>query len=87
MFNMMTYFPSYQKAISPYIRTAIGFNNRSETYTYPNGSKALTNLNNITDLAYQVSMGAKFNFSSNASFFIEAGYGRYIVNGGLCFKF
>ena len=86
MLNMMTYFPSYQ-TVSPYIRTAIGMNNRTENYTYPDGSKALEDLKNVTDLAYQVSIGTKFNFSPNAGFFIEAGYGRYIVSGGLSFKF
>ncbi|MFT4154496.1 hypothetical protein [Parafilimonas sp.] len=87
MLNMMTYFPTYETTVSPYIRTAIGFNNRSENYDYSDGTKAMEDVNNVTDLAYQVSIGAKFNFSPNAGFFIEAGYGRYIVNGGLCFKF
>ncbi len=86
MLNMMTYFPSYQ-TVSPYIRTAIGLNNRTENYTYPDGSKAIADLKSVNDLAYQVSIGTKFNFSPNAGFFIEAGYGRYIVNGGLSFKF
>jgi len=86
MFNMMTYFPSYQ-TVSPYIRTAIGINSRNENYTYPDGSKAIVGGNDITDLAYQVSLGTRFNFSPNAGFYIEAGYGRYIVNGGLTFKF
>jgi len=86
MLNMMTYFPGYQ-TVSPYIRTAIGLNNRTENYTYPDGSKAVVGGSDISDLAYQVSIGTKFNLSSNAGFFIEAGYGRYIVNGGLSFKF
>jgi len=86
LFNMMTYFPSYQ-TVSPYIRTAIGINSRNENYTYPDGSKAIIGGDNITDLAYQVSLGTRFNFSPNAGFYIEAGYGRYIVNGGLTFRF
>lgn len=86
MLNMMTYFPSYQ-TVSPYIRTAIGVNTRNENYTYPDGSKAIVTNSDLTDLAYQVSIGTKFNFSPNAGFFIEAGYGRYIVSGGLAFKF
>ena len=87
MLNMMTYFPTYTTAVSPYIRTAIGINTRNEDYTYPDGSKAVIGGDNLTDLAYQVSIGAKFNFSPNAGFFIEAGYGRYIASGGLTFKF
>lgn len=86
MLNMMTYFPSYQ-TVSPYIRTAIGINSRNENYTYPDGSKAIVGGDNLTDLAYQVSIGTRFNFSPNAGFYIEAGYGRYIVNGGLTFRF
>ena len=86
MLNMMTYFPSYQ-TVSPYIRTAIGMSNRTEDYTYPDGSKALIGGENIRDLAYQVSIGTRFNMSPNAGFYIEAGYGRYIVNGGLTFRF
>jgi hypothetical protein len=86
MLNMMTYFPSYE-SVSPYIRTAIGVNNRTEDYTYPDGSKALITNDNLTDLAYQVSIGTRFNMSPNAGFFVEAGYGRYIVSGGLTFRF
>ncbi|MBS1745462.1 MAG: hypothetical protein JST21_04765 [Bacteroidetes bacterium] len=87
LFNIMTYFPTYEKTVSPYIRTAIGISSRNENYAYPDGSKAVDGGNNITDLAYQVSMGARFNFSPNAGFYLEAGYGRYIVNGGLTFRF
>ena len=87
LFNIMSYFPTYQKTVSPYIRTAIGISSRDEDYAYPDGSKAIEGGKDITDLAYQVSLGARFNFSSNAGFYIEAGYGRYIVNGGLTFRF
>jgi hypothetical protein len=86
MLNMMTYFPSY-KTVSPYIRTAIGINNRTENYIYPDGTKAIEGGNDISDLAYQVSIGTRFNLSPNAGFYIEAGYGKYIVNGGLTFRF
>ena len=86
LLNMMTYFPSYQ-TVSPYIRTAIGMSTRTENYTYPDGSKALVGGSDLTDLAYQVSIGARFNMSPNAGFFLEAGYGRYIASGGLTFRF
>jgi hypothetical protein len=85
MFNMMSYFPSYQ-TVSPYIRTAIGINNWKQNYTYPDGSKAAI-ADNPSSLAYQVSIGTRFNLSPNAGFYIEAGYGKYIVNGGLTFRF
>lgn len=87
LFNMMTYFPSYENTVSPYIRTAIGISTHNEDYLYPDGSKALLGGSNITDLAYQVSIGARFNMSPNAGFFLEAGYGRYIASGGLTFRF
>ncbi len=87
MLNMMTYFQTYESTVSPYIRTAIGINTRNENYTYPDGSKAVVGTDNLTDLAYQVSIGARFNFSPNAGFFVEAGYGRYIASGGLTFRF
>lgn len=87
MLNMMTYFPSY-KTVSPYIRTAIGVVQRTEDYTYPDESKVFEgNDEEISDLAYQVSIGTRFNLSPNAGFYVEAGYGRYIVNGGLTFRF
>jgi len=85
MFNMMSYFPSYQ-TVSPYIRTAIGINNWKQDYVNPDGSKAAIS-DNPTSLAYQVSIGTRFNLSPNAGFYIEAGYGKYIVNGGLTFRF
>jgi opacity protein-like surface antigen len=85
MFNMMSYFPSYA-TVSPYIRTAIGINNWKQDYLNPDGSKAAVS-ENPTSLAYQVSIGTRFNLSPNAGFYIEAGYGKYIVNGGLTFRF
>lgn len=85
MFNMMSYFPSY-RTVSPYIRTAIGINNWKQNYTYPDGSKAAV-ADNPSQLAYQVSIGTRFNLSPNAGFYVEAGYGKYIVNGGLTFRF
>ncbi len=86
LFNMISYFPSYENTVSPYIRTAIGVNNWKQDYTYPNGSKAAV-ADDPTSLAYQVSIGAKFNFAPNAGFYIEAGYGKYIASAGLTFRF
>lgn len=86
MLNMMNYLPTYNKYISPYLRTAIGINNWKQDYLYDNGEKAAI-LEDPSRLAYQISIGSKFNFSRNAGFYIEAGYGKYIVNGGLAFQF
>jgi hypothetical protein len=85
LFNMVSYLPA-SRAVNPYIRTAIGFSSWTQDYSYPDGSKAAV-VSNPTDLAYQVSIGARFNFSPNAGFFIEAGYGKYIGAAGLTFRF
>lgn len=85
LFNVMSYLPASQ-TVSPYIRTAIGINNWKQDYIYADGSKAAA-VDNPTSLAYQVSIGARFNFSPNAGFCMEAGYGKYIANAGLTFRF
>jgi len=33
-------------------------------------------------IGYQVSLGARIKLSPNAGCFMEAGYGKYIINGG-----
>ncbi len=86
MFNMVSYMPSSSKYVSPYLRTAIGVNNWKQNYLYNNGDKAAV-LDDPSTLAYQVSIGTRFNLSQNAGFYLEAGYGKYILNGGLTFRF
>jgi len=85
MFNMMNYFPA-GKAVSPYLRTAAGVNIWNEEYRDPSGNKLPTNYY-PTSFAYQVSLGAKFNLSPNVGLFLEAGYGKYIAQGGLSLTF
>lgn len=86
MFNMMTFIPTREKSVSPYLRTAIGINNWTQAYTYPDGTTAGT-ASDPTQLAYQVSLGARLNLSPKAGFYVEGGYGKYILNGGLTLKF
>lgn len=86
MLNVISYFPTYNKAVSPYLRTAIGFNDWTQTYTDATGGKT-NGIDEPTELAYQVSLGAKFNLTPRAGIFLEAGYGKYIASGGLAFKF
>lgn len=86
MFNMMTFIPSREKAVSPYLRTAIGVNNYKQEYLYPDGQTA-AQVENPSELAYQVSLGARLNLSPKAGFYIEGGYGKYILNGGLTLRF
>ena len=86
MFNMMSYMPIYNSKVEPYLRTAIGINNYTQSYLDENGNKAAI-VSNPPQLAYQASLGAKFNLSKQAGLFLEAGYGKYIFSGGLSLKF
>ncbi len=86
MFNLMSYMPTYSRQLEPYLRTAIGINDWTQSYLDPDGNKA-AELPDPTQLAYQVSLGTRINLSKGAGFFVEAGYGKYILNGGLTLKF
>jgi hypothetical protein len=86
MLNVVSYFPTRTRAVSPYLRTAVGVNNWKQDYTDASGVKML-GIPEPSTLAYQASLGAKFNLSPRAGIFMEAGYGKYIVNGGLALKF
>ncbi len=86
MLNLVNYMPTYSRNVMPYFRTAIGINNWKQNYLDPQGNKTAI-LDDPTKLAYQVSIGSKFMLSPGAGIFIEAGYGKYIVSGGLSFKF
>lgn len=86
MVNLMTYFPTYSRSVEPYLRTAIGINNWTQNYIDETGTKVY-DFANPSQLAYQASLGARFNISKNAGLYIEGGYGKYILNGGLTLKF
>ena len=86
MLNLMTYFPTYNRKVEPYLRTAIGINNWKQDYLDEAGNKVY-DFENPSQLAYQASLGARFNISKNAGLYIEGGYGKYILNGGLTLKF
>lgn len=86
MLNLVNYFPTRQKTISPYLRTAIGVNNWTGDYLDNDGIKVAT-VPKPTAFAYQASLGARINLSERAGFYAEAGYGKYIVNGGITLKF
>ena len=72
--------------IVPYTRTAIGFNTGQSKYLAPDGSK-FADTDDGTSLAYQVGLGVKFNTFQHGGFFVEAGYGKYIISGGLTMRF
>ena len=85
LLNFTCYLGMSQK-IMPYTRTAIGFNTGQSKYIASDGSK-FENPDDGTSLAYQVSLGVKFNVTEHGGFFIEAGYGKYIAAAGLSLKF
>ncbi len=88
MLNMLHYIPVQgAKNIMPYTRIAVGFNVWTQNYTDASGNKISMPPADLPDLAYQLSLGAQIKMSKNAGFFLEAGYGKYILNGGLTFKF
>lgn len=84
MLNMVRYIPA-GRTVKPYIKTAIGVNIWTQNYADQNGYKVP--LANPGSLAYQASLGVKFNLDKHSGLFIEAGYGKYILGGGLTFKF
>ncbi len=86
MLNIMSYLPAQGKTIEPYLRTAIGVNSWKQNYVDPMGNKAAIAAD-PSQLAYQVALGTKINMSKNAGLFVEAGYGKYILNGGLTLRF
>lgn len=86
MVNLTRYIPAGKK-VTPYIRTAIGINLWEQEYTDANHNQINMQDVNLPDLAYQAGMGVKFNLSKKAGLFMEAGYGKYILQGGLAVKF
>ena len=85
MLDFVRYSPVTGKVVAPYIRTAIGINIWDENYTDLSGNK-INYTSSPSDLAYQISLGANFYIVKNTGLFIEAGYGKYILNAGLAFK-
>jgi hypothetical protein len=85
MLDVVRYIPLNQK-IFPYIRTAFGINSWKQDYTAIDGSKASVRPVALPHLAYQAGIGAKFMILGKAGVFIEAGYGKYVFNGGLSVK-
>jgi len=85
MLNFMRYMPA-GKNVTAYLRTAVGVNSWVQNFTDAAGNKINPPVV-PSDLAYQVGLGARFNLSKNTGIFVEAGYGKYILHGGLSFKF
>ena len=85
MLDLVRYMP-LSRTVSPYFRTAIGINSWKQDYSDASGSKMYFGAT-PSDLAYQIGLGAKVNLSEHAGVFVEAGYGKYILHGGLALKF
>jgi opacity protein-like surface antigen len=85
LLNFTRYMGNSEK-ILPYTRTAIGINTGSAKYLTTDGSKA-ADTNEGTSLAYQAGLGVQFNVTKHGGFFVEAGYGKYILAGGLKLRF
>jgi len=87
MANMINYFlPVDQAKVNGYLRLAGGVDVWDQKITDANGITQ-NNISNPSEFAYQVSLGADFNLNPRAAIFVEAGYGKYILAGGLKFKF
>jgi hypothetical protein len=76
---------SSAQRVVPYTRTAIGFNTGQAKYLASDGSK-FANTDDGTSLAYQIGLGVQIKATKNSGIFVEAGYGKYIVSGGLKLK-
>ena len=83
MLNIIRYMP-VSRTVEPYIKTAVGVNIWTQDYADQNGYKVP--LQNPNAFAYQASLGVKFNLDKHSGLFIEAGYGKYILGGGLTFR-
>lgn len=86
MLNVVRYI-SISRKITPYIKTAIGINSWKQDYTDANGNKVPVMPVDLPDFAYQAGLGVKFNMFKKTGLFVEAGYGKYILQGGLSIKF
>lgn len=85
MLNLVRYFGAGRK-IDPYLHTALGFNAWKQEYTDPAGNKLSMPEADLPSFSRQFALGMKYNVSKHAALFIEAGYGKYILQGGLSLK-
>ncbi len=85
LFSFMRYIPVSGEKVTPYFRTAIGVSSWSQQYQDAAGYPIQVNYS-PEELAYQAGFGARFQFSKHTGCFIEAGYGKYILSGGLSVK-
>ena len=88
MANLVNYFAPVDMAkVNGYLRLAAGVNVWDQSITDANGVKQNNIATSPTEFAYQVALGADFNLSQRAAIYVEGGYGKYILSGGLKLKF
>ena len=85
MLDLVRYLPAGPN-VTPYFRTAIGANIWQQEYKDASGYPVADG-GDLPALAYQLSLGVQFHVSKQAGLFVEAGYGKYILNGGLALSF
>jgi hypothetical protein len=82
MITMVRYIPVSRRA-SLYIRTAIGGNSWKQDYEDVHGNKVAVTSVDLPALAHQLALGMKCRLGLRTGIFVEGGYGKYIVRGGL----
>ncbi|HTI10610.1 MAG TPA: outer membrane beta-barrel protein [Puia sp.] len=85
MIQLVRYIPISLRVV-PYIKTGLGFNSWNQKYTDAYGNENAATPADVPDFARQIALGVKFRLSERAGFFVEGGYGKYIVLGGLSVK-
>jgi hypothetical protein len=85
MLNLVRYIPLATDRIEPYLRTAFGVNIWQQNYQDASGNKVV-NADDPNPFAYQASIGSNIKLSKSSALYVEAGYGKYILSGGLSFK-
>lgn len=77
-----------QAKIDPYWGFGLGYSGRKWTYSTddPNDLNAVS-LKNLIPLGFESTIGCRFYFTDNIGAYLEAGFSKSIVQGGLVAKF
>ena len=84
LLNLMNYAPLSNTA-AMYFRIAFGANITNST-SFSDQSAGILYISPAS-FAYQVGLGGRFEIAKNTALFAEAGYGKYILHGGISFAF
>lgn len=86
MFSLNRYLTVNSKII-PYTRIAMGVNLWKQSYIDSDGANADVSQVDLPELAFQASVGVKLKIVRAIALFVDAGYGKYILNAGFSFSF